>query len=48
MKANETLNNIYFEPTFNVGDYISPIKKSIFCELDSIGHIIAVNDYTLP
>lgn len=46
MKANETLNNICFEPIFNVGDYISPIKKSIFCELNDIGLIISVDKNT--
>ena len=43
MKVNETLDNICFEPIFNVGDYISPIKKSIFCELDDIGMIISID-----
>jgi hypothetical protein len=46
MKANEAPNNICFEPIFNVGDYISPIKKSIFCELDGIGRILSVDNYT--
>ena len=46
MKANETLNNIRFEPIFKVGDYISPIKKSIFCELNDIGLIISVDENT--
>ena len=46
MKENETLNNICFEPIFNVGDYISPIKKSIFCELNDMGLIISVDKNT--
>lgn len=46
MKSNEELNNICFDPIFNVGDYITPIKKSIFCELDSIGRILSVDNYT--
>lgn len=46
MKANEALNNNCFEPIFNVGDYISPIKKSIFCELDDIGLIISIDKNT--
>ena len=46
MKANKVPNNICFEPIFNVGDYISPIKKSIFCELDSIGCITSVDAFT--
>ena len=43
MKEISTLNNICFEPIFNVGDYVSPIKKSIFCELNDIGLIISVD-----
>lgn len=46
MKANEALNNICFEPIFKVGDYINPIKKSIFCELDGIGRILSIDKYT--
>jgi hypothetical protein len=46
MKANEALNDICFEPIFNIGDYISPIKKSIFCELNDIGRIISVDKNT--
>lgn len=47
MKANEALNSICFEPIFNVGDYISPIKKSIFCELNDIGLIISIDKNTI-
>lgn len=43
MKANKAPKNICFEPIFKVGDYISPIKKSVFCELDDIGVIISVD-----
>lgn len=39
-------NNICFEPIFNIGDYIKPIKKSIFCELNDIGLIISVDENT--
>jgi len=46
MKANEAPEKVYIEPIFNVGDYISPIKKSMFCELDDIGRIISIDDYT--
>ena len=46
MKANEALNDICFEPIFKVGDYINPIKKSIFCELDDIGVIISIGKHT--
>ena len=46
MKTNEAPNDICFEPIFNVGDYISPIKKSIFCELNDIGRIISVDKNT--
>ena len=35
-----------FEPIFKPGDYIVPIKKSIFCELDSIGRIISIDALT--
>ena len=35
-----------FEPIYGVGDYIAPIQKSIFCELDDIGVIISVNKHT--
>jgi hypothetical protein len=35
-----------FNPIFKIGDYISPVKKSIFCELSGIGLIISVNKYT--
>ena len=35
-----------FEPVFKVGDYISPIKNSIFCELNDIGRIISVDVHT--
>ena len=37
---------MYLKPIFNVGDYISPIKKSIFCELDDIGRIISIGKHT--
>lgn len=46
MKANEVQDNFCFKPIFSVGDYISPIKKSIFCELNSIGRILSVDKYT--
>lgn len=46
METNEAPEKIYTEPIFNVGDYISPIKKSMFCELDDIGRIIYVDVYT--
>ena len=46
MKPNETLNIICVEPIFNIGDYIIPINKSIFCELNGIGRILSVNSYT--
>ena len=45
-KESEVLNNICFEPIFNVGDYITPIKKSIFCELNDIGLIMSVDENT--
>lgn len=35
-----------FKPIFNVGDYISPIKKSIFCELYNIGLITSIGKNT--
>lgn len=35
-----------FEPVFKVGDYISPIRKSIFCEFDGIGRIVNINEHT--
>ncbi len=44
MKANESLNK--FESIFNVGDYIRPIKKSIFCELNDIGLITFIDKNT--
>ena len=46
MKTNELQDNFCFKPIFNVGDYISPIKKSIFCELGGIGRILSVDNYT--
>ena len=46
MKANEAPDKIYFEPIFKAGDYISPNKKSIFCELNDIGLIISVDKNT--
>jgi hypothetical protein len=35
-----------FEPIYDVGDYIGPIQKSIFCELNDIGVIISINKHT--
>lgn len=37
---------MYFKPIFKVGDYIIPIKKSIFCELNDMGLIISVDKNT--
>lgn len=40
------VNLVCVEPIFNVGEYIIPINKSIFCELNGIGRILSVNSYT--
>lgn len=48
MKAQEKIDLLQttFKPIYSVGDYIAPIQKSIFCELNNIGVIISVNKHT--